>query len=221
MQRCIYFVEVKLVERQVVQWAECRSHATRQLRLADVHEPGQRDAGHDNRNAQRNQTNMQAFMATLAESARVMHVVAKPSRRPDCSPDKQREHRQYPQRPRHHGRRFVRMMPGLRRKSLRAPKRQEIRAERVESGEERREHRNPKDPSVVSTVLGHMRRRVQRRKNFILAPKPGEQRHAGQRRRTAQKRPMRNRQHATQSTEAPHINHVAHRMHHATRRQEQ
>ena len=57
--------------------------------------------------------------------------------------------------------------------------------------------------------------------NGVFTPETRERHDPGQRQAAHEKRPVRDRQDATQATELPHVNHAPHGVHHAARAQEQ
>ena len=142
-------------------------------------------------------------------------------RRPGDQSHEQRGHAEDQQRSSHRGRSVVRMMTGLFGEAFLAPERHEIRTERVERRHQRCEQRDAKDHLVEVAMLRVLTRREQDRQNLILRPEAGQQRKARQRERSRQERDVRDRQRLPQAAEPPHVDHVAHRVHHRTGGQEQ
>ncbi len=111
------------------------------------------------------------------------------------------------------------VVAGLLGNPLLAVEGEEIRAERIKRGEERREHSAVVEPSVDPAGLSRLV--ADRGQDFVLAPKAGKGHDAGQREAAEEERPARPGHQPLQPAELAHVDHAAHGVHHAARAQEQ
>ena len=110
------------------------------------------------------------------------------------------------------------MLARFMRDALFAPKGQEVCAKSVKGGQTGREQSAQKKDDKDATIFGGAQRDSQ---NLIFAPKARQGRETGQGQSAAQERPMSRRQDVSQAAEPTHVDHVPHRVHDASRGQEQ
>ena len=214
-------VELQAFMGQVMQWSAAPFQSLCDPRRTDIESVCRGNPNQCQDRADSHHQHVGCVGVGFGEAGSVFQVVTVQMSRSGDQSDSQSGGRENEQWSGHRGRCVMRMITGLRGKSLLSPKCHEVGSKCIERSHQRCQQGYAQNDPIEVRVFARLTRGEQHRQNFIFAPEAGEQRETGEGQCSGKEGDVRNRQHLTQTAESSHIDHVTHGVHHRTGREEQ